>query len=194
MAHIGQEVGLGAVGGFGGGLGLDQGLFGGDLGGDVAGYGVNAVAELLRPPFQGDVVPLAMAIAVDVALDRGVGAAVLDLGHAVESGGQIVGVHQAQNSPADQRVRVIAQGRRPGGAGPDNDALQVADDQQIQRHVEEGRQVGGLVARRLRISRQRWSGGRGESHGRSLRNRRCSRRRRLRSHFRRDEAQGQAAQ
>ncbi|MNT17628.1 hypothetical protein D3C72_1527860 [compost metagenome] len=141
MAHVGQEVGLGAIGGFGGGLGLEQGLFGGDLDGDVAGHGVDAVAELLRPPFQGDVVTVAVAVAVDMALDRGVGTTRLDLGDAVQSGGQVVGVDQGQDGPPDQLVRLIAQDRGPGGADADDEARQIADDQQVQRDVEEGRQI-----------------------------------------------------
>ncbi|MNS98397.1 hypothetical protein D3C72_1327630 [compost metagenome] len=155
VAHIGQEVGLGAVGGLGGGLGLDQGLFGRDLGGDVAGHGIDALAELLRPPFQGDIVAVPVAIAVDVPLDRGVGAARLDLDHAVQGAGQVVGVDQGQDGQADQVVRLIAEDRGPGGADPDDEAVQITDHQQVQRHVEEGRQVRRHIARRLRLSRQR---------------------------------------
>ena len=55
VAHIGQEVGLGPVGGLGRRLGVDQGPVGGDPVGDVARHAIDAVAEPLGPPFQGAV-------------------------------------------------------------------------------------------------------------------------------------------
>ncbi|MNE19291.1 hypothetical protein D3C80_1123640 [compost metagenome] len=113
MAHVGQEVGLGAVGGLGGDLGVDQGLFGGDLGGHVARHRIDAVAELLRPPFQGDVVAVAVTIAVHMAANRVAGAAALDLDHAVQGAGQVLGMDQGQDGQADQVVGLIAQGRGP---------------------------------------------------------------------------------
>ncbi len=154
MAHIGQEVGLGAVGGLGRRLGLDQGALGGHLGRHVAGDGVDAVAELLRPPFQGDVAAVLVAIAVDVAQHRIAGAARLDLGHAAQGAGQVVGVDQGQYGQADQLFGPIAQDGGPGGADPHNPPLQVADHQQVQGHVEEGRQIDSGVRRRLRLSRR----------------------------------------
>ncbi|MNI38314.1 hypothetical protein D3C73_924470 [compost metagenome] len=154
MAHIGQEIGLGAVGGLGRRLGLEQGALRRRLGRHVAGHGVDAVAELLRPPFQGDVAAVLVAIAVDVAQHRIAGAARLDFGHAVQGAGQIVGVDQGQYGQADQLLRLIAQGRGPGGADPHDTPLQVADHQQVQGDVEKGRQIDHGVRRRLRLSRR----------------------------------------
>ncbi|MCY1462071.1 hypothetical protein D9M71_798050 [compost metagenome] len=48
---------------------------------------------------------------------------------------------QGQDGQADQIVRLVAEGRGPGGADPNDKAVQIADHQQVQRDVEEGRQI-----------------------------------------------------
>jgi hypothetical protein len=109
VADIGQEVGLGAVGRLGRGLGLDQRALGGDALGDVAGHAIDAVAQPLGAPFQGAVVAVDVAIAVDEAHHRIAVLAVLDLDHAVQGAGHVVGMDQAQ-----QRAGLPC----PRGGGP----------------------------------------------------------------------------
>jgi hypothetical protein len=103
----------------------------------------SAIAQPLGAPFQGQVVAVGVAIAVGEAHHRVVVLAVLDLDHAAQGAGHVLGMHEAQQLLALHVLGTVAHLALPRAAGLQHVPLDVADDQQVQRHVEEGADVFG---------------------------------------------------
>ena len=80
----------------------------GDPVGDVPRDAIDAVVEALRPPFQGAVAPVLVAIAVDLTQHRITDPAVLDLDDAFQRRRHVVRMDQAQQDRAAHLVGRMA--------------------------------------------------------------------------------------
>ena len=137
VTHIGQEFTLGQAGCLGrlpgrGHFAFDRLAFR-----DVPRHGEDPCVRAPRPPFQLTIAAVGVAIAIDETDDLALRLLLVEPLHMGQRRLDVVRMNQRQQRSALQLIQGVAEHGLPGPVQFDEPTRQIANTQQIQRHIEE---------------------------------------------------------